>query len=135
MSALKESATLPAQNMYQSKVNRPPLAGFVSCSKTLLDGEENLPNARTKKGCNPNVYKLIEKAGYDFNNPIALGKIVEVETYDLNETQKKIQKQGGQLEVLKVGHRSGYQGDAKPKQNVVQHISAEEIDESEDENA
>jgi len=32
----------------------------------------------------------MKKAGYDFNNPVALGKVVEVETYDLNKVQKKI---------------------------------------------
>ena len=55
-----------------------------------------------KEGFNLNAYKLMEKAGYDFNNPVALGKLVEVETCGLNKTQKKIQEQGGLVEVPKV---------------------------------
>jgi len=45
----------------------------------------------------------MQKAAYDFNNPVALGKVVGVETYGLNKTQKKIQEQGGLVEVPKVG--------------------------------
>jgi len=62
----------------------------------------------------------VEKAGYDFNNPIALGKIVEVETYGLNKMQNKIQEQQGLVEVPKVGlgynrcSRSRYQGNIRP---------------------
>ena len=89
--------------MYQPKVSRPPLPGFVSCSKTLLDEEENLPNARKRKDSTRIHYKLIEKAGYDFNNPVALGKVVEVDTYSLNKTLKKIQEQGGLVKVPKAG--------------------------------
>jgi len=47
---------------------------------------ENFPNARTKEGFDLNMYNLLEKAGYDFNNLVALGKVVEVETYGLNKT-------------------------------------------------
>jgi len=94
-----------------------------------------------EEGFDPNAYKLTEKAGYDFNNPIALGKVMEVDTYGLNKMQKKIQEQGGLVEVPKVG--LGYtpvqpikiSGRRKAKQNVVQHISAEEMNESEDEKA
>jgi len=83
----------------------------------------------------------MEKAGYDCNNPVALRKVVEVETHGLNKIQKKIQEQGGLVEVPKVG--LGYtpvqpiriSGRPKAMQNVVQHISAEEIGKSEDENA
>jgi len=82
----------------------------------------------------------MKKVGYDFTNPIALGKEVEVKTDGLNKTQKKIQE-GGLVEVLKVG--LGYtpvqpimiSGRHKAKQNMVQYISTEEIDRSEDENA
>jgi len=60
--------------MYHSKVNKPNLCGFVSCSKTLVDIEENLPNARMTKGFKLNAYKLIKKACYDFNNHAMFGK-------------------------------------------------------------
>ena len=44
LNTLKESITLPTQNIYQLKVSRPFLPRFVSYSKTLLDEEENLLN-------------------------------------------------------------------------------------------
>ena len=75
--------------VYRLKVSRDPLLGFVSCPKILLKEEEDLPNAWTKGGFDPNAYKLMEKAGYDFSNPDALGKVVEVETYGLNKIQKR----------------------------------------------
>ena len=37
-------------------------------------------------GVDPNAYKLIERAGYDFQNPNALGKVIEARFYGLNET-------------------------------------------------
>jgi len=84
LSTFKESVTLPMQNMYQLKVNRPLLSRFISCSKTSLDEEKNLP--RTKEGFDSNAYKLMGKTGYGFNNHVLLGKVVEVQTYDVNKT-------------------------------------------------
>ena len=74
--------------MWQVKVSRPPIQRFVVSSK---DGND-LPSVRTKEGFDPNAYKLMEKAGYDFQNPATLGKVVEVKSHGLNETQKKIQE-------------------------------------------
>jgi len=70
-------------------VSRPPLPRFASYRKTLLVEEDDLPDELTKDGFDPNTYKLIAKASYDFHNPTMLGKVVEVETYDLNKTKKK----------------------------------------------
>jgi len=82
MTALKGNAMVPAPKAGQTKVSRPPLVGFVVSSS----GSDNLPNARTKKGFHPNVYKLMEKAGYDFQNPTTLGNVVEAKPHSLNET-------------------------------------------------
>ena len=62
MTALKGNATVPTLKAWQTKVSRHPLAGFVASSS----GSDNLPNAWTKEGFDPNAYKLMEKAGYDF---------------------------------------------------------------------
>jgi len=126
MIALKGNATVPTPKAGQSKVSRPPLAGFVISSS----GSDNLPNARTKDGFDPNAYKLMEKAGYDFQNPTTLGRVVEAKPHGLNETQRKIQEQGGSVGVSKVG--LGFMpsppikisGRRKGKQSAVQHISA-----------
>jgi len=45
----------------------------------------------------------MENASYDFNNPVVLEQVVDMETYDLNKTQKKIQEQGGLVKVPKAG--------------------------------
>jgi len=50
------------------------LPGFISGSRILLGKEHDFSNARIKEGFDPNVYKLMEKAGYDFNNPFSLEK-------------------------------------------------------------
>ena len=65
--------------------------------------ENDLPHTRTKEGFDPNAYKLMERAGYDFQNPATLGKVIEVKAHGLNETQKVIQEQGGSVGVYKVG--------------------------------
>ena len=82
ITSLKESVTVPTLRMWQVKVNRPPIPGFVISSKDSND----LPSVWTKEGFDPNAYKLMEKAGYDFQNPATLGKVVEVKPHGLNET-------------------------------------------------
>jgi len=51
-----------------------------------------LPKVRTEDGFDLNAYKLMKKSGYDFNNPISLGHVIEAKPYGINETQKKIQE-------------------------------------------
>ena len=83
----------------------------------------------------------MEKAGYDFQNPTTLRKVVEAKPHGLNETQRKIQEQGGSIGVSKVGlgftpsQPIRISGRRKGKQSVVQHISAKALDESDDEDA
>jgi len=118
-------------------VSRPPLSGFVISSKK----GDDLPSARTKEGFDPNAYKLMERASYDFQNPTILGKVVEEKPHGLTETQGKIQEQGGSVGVFKVGlgftppQLVRISGRRKDKKFVIQHMSTEEIDVSEDENA
>jgi len=76
--------------MNQPKVSKCPLLGFVSSSKALLKEEEVLPHTRTKDGFDPNAYKVMERAGYNFQNPATLGKVIEVKPHRLNDTQKMI---------------------------------------------
>jgi len=58
---------------------------------------------RTIEGFDPNAYKLMEKVGYDFQNPATLERVVEVKPHGFNETHKKIQEQAGSAGVSKVG--------------------------------
>ena len=118
-------------------MSRPPISGFVVSSKE----SDDLPSARTREGFDPNAYRLMERAGYDFQNPTALGKIAEAKPHGLTETQRKIQEQGGSVGVSKVGlgftppQPVRISGRRKDKKLAIQHISAEEVDVSEDESA
>jgi len=118
-------------------VSRPPIPGFVVSSKD----SDDLPSMRTKEGFDRNAYKLMEKVGYDFQNPATLGKVVEVKPHGLNEIQKKIQEQGGSVGFSKVGlgftppQPVRISGRRKDKKVITQHISAEEVNESEEESA
>ena len=57
---------VPTLMAWQTKVSRPPITGFVVSSS----GSDKLPDARTKEGFDPNAYKLMEKAGYDFKTQL-----------------------------------------------------------------
>ena len=97
--SLKEGVTVSTLKMWQAKVSRPSILGFVVSSKA----GDDLPSVRTKEGFDPNVYRLMERAGYDFQNPATLGKLVEGKPYGHTETQGKIQEQAGSVGVSKVG--------------------------------
>ena len=66
ITALKGNETVPAPKAGQTKLSRPPFAGFVVSSS----GSDNLQNAQTKEGFDPNAYKLMEKASYDFQTQL-----------------------------------------------------------------
>ena len=67
-------------------VSEHPLHGFVSSCKVLLKEEKDLPCAWAKEGFNPNAYKFVEKAGYDFQNPTDFGKVIKAKPHGLNKT-------------------------------------------------
>ena len=82
ITTLKGSVTVPSLKMWQAKLSRPPLSGF-AISSTKGD---DLLSAQTKEGFDPNAYELIERVGYDFQNPATLRKVVEVKLHSLTET-------------------------------------------------
>ncbi|KAL9239139.1 hypothetical protein vseg_013488 [Gypsophila vaccaria] len=116
---------IPLPDTTRAQITRPPLAGFTPSSNQTSHEQQN-------GVFDPNAYKLLEKAGYDFENPILLGSVIEAEPYGLNEEQKKIFKQEGNYTATKVG--LGYElptptkVTASRKQNAAssQHITAEE---------
>jgi len=69
-------------------VSRPSLSEFVSYFETLLKEYEDLLNAWSKERFYPNAYKLMKKASYDFTNPVALGKVVEIKTCGFKKHKK-----------------------------------------------
>ena len=131
---LKGKGVLLIHKASQSKLVKAPLVSFILSSKGSLEEEVDLPKVRTEDGFDPNSYKLMKKSGYDFNKPVPLGCVI-----DINETQKRIQEQGDAVAVPKVG--IGYAppqpvqilGRRKDKQSLVQYIVVEETTKSDEE--
>ena len=94
---------LPTHRASQSRIARAPLSGYIVSCKGSLPEDSELPKVRTDDRFDPNAYKLMKKSAYDFDKPVSLGHVIEAKPYDINETQKKIQEQGGMVAVLKVG--------------------------------
>ncbi|KAL9224978.1 hypothetical protein vseg_000952 [Gypsophila vaccaria] len=120
----------PLPGTTRAQIMRPPLAEFTPSSNQTSHEQQN-------GVFDPNAYKLLEKAGYDFENSIHLGSVIQAEPYGLNEEQKKIFKQEQNYTAAKVG--IGYElptpmkVTASRKQNAAssQHITAEEDKERE----
>ncbi|KAM0971130.1 hypothetical protein ACFX2A_019408 [Malus domestica] len=126
---LKTNAILPLTQLGDTKVARLP-QGFI---KALPKGVEPsfLPTLRTEEGFDPNAYKLMSKAGYDFASSSNHGKkvsnTVNNKKCDLTETQKKLKKHGYGVDNNKAG--LGFTPNApvkissKAKNANTQHIS------------
>ncbi|KAM2175225.1 hypothetical protein PS1_034879 [Malus domestica] len=126
---LKTNAVLPLTQLSDAKVTRLP-QGFI---KALPNGVEPsfLPTKKTEEGFDPNVYKLMSKAGYDFASSSNPGKkvsnTVNDKERDLTETQKKLKKHGNGVDNNKAG--LGFTPNApvkissKAKNARTQHIS------------
>ena len=89
--------TLPVTSINEMKVV-PPLKESVCQTQNPKIEYDNLPTRRTDAGFDPNAYKLLAKAGYNPQDPNALGKLpVEVtgeKAYGLNSTQKMLRRKG-----------------------------------------
>ncbi|KAM2437659.1 hypothetical protein ACFX1W_014742 [Malus domestica] len=126
---LKTNAVLPLTQLGDAKVARLP-QGFI---KALPKGVEPsfLPTKRTEEGFDPNAYRLMSKAGYDFassSNPEKkVSNTVNNKERDLIETQKKLKKHGYEVDNDKAG--LGFTPNApvkisnKAKNASTQHIS------------
>ncbi|KAM1693092.1 hypothetical protein COP1_032428 [Malus domestica] len=126
---LKTNAVLPLTQLGDTKVAKPS-QGFI---KGLPKGVEPsfLPTKRTEEGFDPNAYKLMSKAGYNFTSFANLGKndlnTVKDNERDLTKTQKKLEKHGYGVSNNKAG--LGFTPNApvkissKAKNASAQHIS------------
>jgi len=72
------------------------LLGVATSSKGLVQEESNPLMVRTSDGFNLNIYKLMEKSGYDFSKQPSLGYIIEAKPYRPKDTQKNDTKTGWQ---------------------------------------
>ncbi|KAM1746766.1 hypothetical protein ACFX11_013370 [Malus domestica] len=90
-----------------------------------------LPTKRTEEVFNPNAYKLMFKAGYDFTSFSNPGKkvsnIINDKEHNLTKTQKKLKEHGYGVDKNKAG--LGFTPNApvkissKVKNTSIQHIS------------
>ncbi|KAM1680768.1 hypothetical protein ACFX1X_038573 [Malus domestica] len=102
---LKTNAVLLLTLLGNAKVSK-PLQGFI---KPLPNGAKpsSLSTKRTKEGFNPNAYKLMLKAGYDFSSSSNLGKknsnTVNDKERDLTETQNKLKEHDYKVNNNKAG--------------------------------
>ncbi|KAI5317506.1 hypothetical protein L3X38_037213 [Prunus dulcis] len=138
MKFLKESTTMPLPKLSNSDVSKSSVPGFV---RPLQDAtrREYLPVKRTKEGFDPNAYKLMSKAGYDFGLSSSLGElnpdITGERTHNLSETQKKLKEQGYTIGSARTG--LGFtpvppvkiSAIRKEKKAEAQHISVEVVEE------
>ncbi|KAM1054793.1 hypothetical protein ACFX2C_002110 [Malus domestica] len=135
---LKTNAVLPLTQLGDTKVAKPS-QGFI---KGLPKGVEPffLPTKRTEEGFDPNAYKLMSKAGYNFTSSANLGKndlnTVKDNERDLTKTQKKLEKHGYGVSNNKAG--LGFTPNApvkissKAKNASAQHISVSIIQDKEE---
>ncbi|KAK2975803.1 hypothetical protein RJ640_022763 [Escallonia rubra] len=138
---LKEELTIPLTTIGTVKL---PLKGFVEPSRGMAK-HPHPPSVKTYEGFDAKAQKLFKNSGYDFENPAPLGELSPELTgekvHGLNETQKRLRQQGHRVSPPRMG--VGYKPDRpirvplKSKQNRVsiKYITAEEVDESGDEQA
>ncbi|KAM1132646.1 hypothetical protein ACFX19_047714 [Malus domestica] len=133
---LKTNAILPLTQLGDTKVAGPS-QGFI---KGLPKGVEPsfLPTKRTEEGFDPNAYKLMSKAGYNFTSSANLGKkglnTVKDNKRDLTKTQKKLEEHGYGVNNNKAGlsFTPNAQISSKTKNASAQHISVSIIQNKEE---
>ena len=94
-----------------------------------------MPKKRTNEGFDPNAYKLLAKAGFDFGSSSKEdGQIVSKKAHELNESQKKLREQGKTSDSVKAS--LGFvpnkpikiSGRRKAEKASMQYISVEEVE-------
>ncbi|CAL8084374.1 unnamed protein product [Prunus armeniaca] len=141
MKFLKESTTMPLPKLSNSNVSKSSVPGFVRPSQDTTR-REYLPVKRTKEGFDPNAYKLMSKASYDFGLSYSMGElnpdVTGERTHSLSETQKKLKEQGYMIDLARAG--LGFtpvvlvknSTRRKEKKAEAQHISIEAVEEEEE---
>ena len=102
---LKTNAVSPLTQLGGAKVAGLP-QGFIKALPKKVESSF-LPTKRTEEGFDPNAYKLMSKAGYDFASSEAAGKKVSNTVNDkernLTKTQKKLKEHGYGVDNNKAG--------------------------------
>lgn len=128
---LKETLTLPLTKLSGQTPTKQPLKGFVKPNQGKIE-HGPLPEKRTNEGFDPNAYKLLAKAGFDFGSPSKEDdQIISKKAHELNESQKKLREQGNSARAglgfapskpIKISRRR------KGAQASTQYIGVEEVE-------
>ncbi|CAL8174005.1 unnamed protein product [Prunus armeniaca] len=140
MKFLKESTTMHLPKLSNSDVSKSSIPGFVRPSQDAAR-REYLSVKRTKEGFDPNAYKLMSKAGYDFGLSSSVGElnpdVTGERTHGLSKTQKKLKEQGYMIDSARAGLGFTHVAPVKifarrkEKKEEAQHISVEVVEEEE----
>lgn len=86
---------MPLPTLENSKVSKPSLQSFIRPMQNEIK-HGFLSTKKTEEGFNPDAYKLMSRARYDFASSSKLENkdlgIIEETKHDLSETQKKIER-------------------------------------------
>ncbi|KAF8400375.1 hypothetical protein HHK36_013673 [Tetracentron sinense] len=127
--------TFPVTKLISSTISKPPLKGFVKPSQGPEIEHGSLPTERTEEGFDPNAYKLLAKAGYDYKDPPPLGKLSCETTgenvHGLNRTQQKLKGKGYVVKSFKdgVGYSQPPPVRISSRKANAQYITAQSVDE------
>ncbi|KAF8378386.1 hypothetical protein HHK36_029725 [Tetracentron sinense] len=127
--------TFPVTKLISSTISKPPLKGFVRPSQGPEIEHGSLPTERTEEGFDPNAYKLLAKAGYDYKDPPLLGKLSCETTgenvHGLNRTQQKLKGKGYAVKSFKdgVGYSPPPPVRISSRKANAQYITTQSVDE------
>nr|POF15770.1 hypothetical protein CFP56_17977 [Quercus suber] len=96
-----QGLTLPVAKITKSRPLSQPLKGFTRPSQGPIIEHKILPTKRTKEGFDPNVYRLMAKAGYNHEKPSGLGKLIPEASG--KEGQKTLKDKGVRATSSKAG--------------------------------
>ncbi|CAL8168229.1 unnamed protein product [Prunus armeniaca] len=138
MNFLKELTTMHFPKLSNLDISKSSVPRFIKPSQDATR-HESLPVKRTKEGFDPNTYKLMSKAGYNFGLSPLLGElnpyITRERTHDLNETQKKLKDKGYTIDSARASlgftpiTPINISTMRKEKKVDVQHISVKVVEE------
>ncbi|GMY33246.1 hypothetical protein FCV25MIE_28488 [Fagus crenata] len=102
-----QELTLLVAKITKTILSCQPLQGFTRPSQAPTIEHGSLPTKRTEEGFDPNAYRVMAKAGYNYKEPNGLGKLIPEASgekdRDLTKTQKMLKAQGYGVEKSKAG--------------------------------
>nr|POF11015.1 hypothetical protein CFP56_13533 [Quercus suber] len=99
-----QGLNLPITKITKPRPSSQPLKGFIRPSQGPIVEHGTLPNKRTEEGFDPNVYRLIAKAGYNHGKPSGLGKRIPEASREEGQKTSKAKGVGATSSKAGVGY-------------------------------